>query len=86
MNRMPYLRKRSFAVGKKIAKIKLELYGDRFVQMLGDNKNSEFREAIVHVQPGETKEEAWARHLFDNPLDVNAIVKIFIVPSSINSG
>ncbi len=69
-------------MGKKVGKIKLELQGEKFAQMLEMNRISEFRQAIVHVNPGESKEAAWARYLFDNPLDVNAIVKIFIVPDN----
>jgi UDP-N-acetylglucosamine 2-epimerase len=67
-------------MGKKVDKIKVELHGDTFVQLFGNNKMSDLRQAIVHVEAGESKEAAWARHLFDNPLDVNAIVKIFIIP------
>ena len=69
-------------MGKKVEKIKLELQGEKFVQLLDNNRTSEFREAVVHVKPGESKEEAWARHLFLHPLDVNAVVKIFIIPNN----
>jgi hypothetical protein len=67
-------------MGKKVDKIKVELHGDTFVQLFGNNNISELRQAIVRVETGESKEAAWARHLFDNPLDVNAIVEIFIIP------
>lgn len=73
-------------MGKKVAKIRVELQGETFVQLFGNNNISDLREAIVHVETGESKEAAWARHLFDNPLDVNAVVKIFIVPSNHKSG
>jgi hypothetical protein len=67
-------------MGKKVGKIRVELQGDTFVQLFGNNTMSDLREAIVHVEAGESKESAWTRHLFDNPLDVNAVVKIFIIP------
>jgi hypothetical protein len=67
-------------MGKLVEKIRVELQEDNFVQLFGNNKINDFRQAIVHVEAGESKEAAWARHLFDNPLDVNAIVKIFILP------
>ena len=35
------------------------------------------RIAIVQVEFGETKEEAWRRHLATHPGDVNATVKVF---------
>ena len=73
-------------MGKKVDKINLEVQGENFVQMFDNTNISEFREAIVHVKPGESKETAWARHLFDNPLEVNAVVKIFIVPNNHKSG
>jgi hypothetical protein len=73
-------------MGKKVDKIKVELHGDTFVQLFGNNNISDLRQAIVRVKPGESKEAAWARHLFDNPLDENAVVKIFIVPNNHKSG
>ncbi len=73
-------------MGKKVDKINLEVQSEKFVQLFDENNISEFRGAIVHVKPGESKEVAWARHLFDNPQDVNAVVKIFIVPNNHKSG
>ena len=73
-------------MGKKVDKINLEVERENSVQMFDNDNMSEFREAIVRVKPGESKEAAWARHLFDNPLDENAVVKIFIVPNNRKSG
>ena len=33
--------------------------------------------AVVQVKPGESYEEAWIRHVKENPGDISAIVKIF---------
>jgi|GEM_PF-2447283 len=33
--------------------------------------------AVVEARPGETNEEAWRRHLLQNPEDRQATVKIF---------
>ncbi len=35
------------------------------------------RRVIVEVQPGETKEEAWSRHLIGRPEDRWANIRIF---------
>ena len=35
------------------------------------------RVAIVEIGPGETKEDAWARHLAGRPEDFYATIKIF---------
>jgi hypothetical protein len=35
------------------------------------------RVAIVEIGPGETKEDAWARHLAGHPEDFYANIKIF---------
>jgi hypothetical protein len=36
--------------------------------------------AVVQVQPGESNQEAWSRHLQDHPHDVNAMIKVFNQP------
>jgi hypothetical protein len=69
-------------MAKKVDRINLEVQNDKFVQLVENKSLGEFCEAIVHVKPGESKKSAWARHLFDNPLDENALVKIFIIPSN----
>jgi hypothetical protein len=33
--------------------------------------------AVVQVKPGESSQEAWIRHLAENPGDISATVKIF---------
>ena len=40
-----------------------------------------YRMAIIQVEPRETPEEAWHRHLADHPGDINATIKVFHRPS-----
>lgn len=68
-------------MGKKVDRFSLEIQGGNADRLLAKNSLGDLREAVVHVLPGESKEDAWARHLFDNPQDKNVFIKIFIVPS-----
>jgi hypothetical protein len=36
--------------------------------------------AVVQVRPGESNNEAWSRHLKDNPHDDGAMIKVFNQP------
>jgi hypothetical protein len=38
------------------------------------------RMVIIEVQPGETEEEAWSRHLTDCPEDLYANIRVFNRP------
>ncbi|MBW1916595.1 MAG: hypothetical protein JRI57_01030 [Deltaproteobacteria bacterium] len=39
-----------------------------------------FKLALILVQEGETREEAWIRHLTEYPEDFQATIKIFNLP------
>jgi hypothetical protein len=40
--------------------------------------------AVVQVQPGESNNEAWNRHLKDHPHDVHAMIKVFNQPKRVS--
>jgi hypothetical protein len=44
---------------------------EEFAEMLG------VKMAVIQVKPGESDQEAWHRHLQENPGDASAMVKIF---------
>jgi hypothetical protein len=46
-------------------------------EKLGVERYLNCRVAIVDLGPGESKEEAWARHLAGHPEDFYADIKIF---------
>jgi hypothetical protein len=40
-----------------------------------------YRMAVVQMDPRETKEEAWGRHLAEHPGDIHANIKVFNRPA-----
>jgi hypothetical protein len=38
------------------------------------------RQVIIEVRPGETREDAWKRHVIDHPEARNANIKVFNLP------
>lgn len=67
-------------MAKKVDNHDTEMQKERCRPGPHDPQPLDLREAIVYVQPGESKEEAWSRHVFENPQDDEAVVKIFIIP------
>jgi hypothetical protein len=61
---------------------------EKFREMQEFAASLDVRMAIVRVKPGESDQEAWNRHLKDNPDDASAMLKIFnqLVPEQAAAG
>ena len=55
---------------------------EKFREMEKFAAGLEVRMAVVQLKPGESTEEAWNRHLKENPGDAMAMLKIFTSASA----
>ena len=58
---------------------------EQYREMKEFAENLGVKTALVQVKPGESVQEAWIRHLKENPDDASAMLKIFNQPVPLQS-